>query len=152
MSHQQREALAANWDPEILAAYMAKVQREDDDDEDEAMSSGDSDGSDVEFEGDTSMSSESTALSDMELAHPDDIASNDSAFSSEDEFAEESITEKQTMRREVRGSDEDSDPGLTWSCLLLASSRASDARNFAHAPDGVGSDAYCVHEAARRRR
>ncbi|KAJ7357262.1 hypothetical protein DFH08DRAFT_954542 [Mycena albidolilacea] len=100
MSNQQREALAANWDPEILAAYMAKVQREDDD-EDEAMSSGDSDDSDVEFEGDTSISSESTALSDMELAHPDDIASNDSAFSSEDEFAEESITEKQTMRREL---------------------------------------------------
>jgi hypothetical protein len=150
MSHQQREALAANWDPEILAAYMAKVQREDDD-EDEAMSSGDSDGSDVEFEGDTSMSSESTALSDMELAHPDDIASNDSAFSSEDEFAEESITEKQTMRREVRGSN-DPDSGLTRSFLLLASSRASDARNFAHAPDGVGSHAYCVHEAARRRR
>jgi len=99
MSYQQHDALAANWDPEILAAYMAKVQR--DDDEDEAMSSDDSDDSDVEFEEEASMSSISTAMSDIQIPHPDDIVSDDSAFSSEDEFAEESITEKQTMRREL---------------------------------------------------
>jgi len=100
MSHQQHNALAANWDPEILAAYMARVEKEGDM-EDEAMSSDDSDDSDVEFEEENSMSSVSTALSDIQIAHPDDIASDDSAFSSEDEFAEESITEKQTMRREL---------------------------------------------------
>jgi hypothetical protein len=99
MSNQQHDALAANWDPEILAAYMAKVQSGDD--EDEAMSSSDSDDSDVEFEQDTSMSSVSADMSDFQIPHPDDIASNDSAFSSEDEFAEESITERQTTRREL---------------------------------------------------
>ncbi|KAJ7275149.1 hypothetical protein B0H12DRAFT_1227677 [Mycena haematopus] len=98
MNNQQHNPIAANWDPEILAAYMAKAQREDD--EDEAMFSSDSD-SDVEFEEETSVSSMSTALSDVQMPHPDDVASDDSAFSSEDEFAEESITEKQTMRREL---------------------------------------------------
>ncbi|KAF7347921.1 hypothetical protein MVEN_01550000 [Mycena venus] len=97
MSHQQHDALAANWDPEILAVYMARVEKEGDM-EDEAMSSDESDGSDVEFEEENSMS---TVMSDIQIAHPDDIASEDSAFSSEDEFAEESITEKQTMRREL---------------------------------------------------
>ncbi|KAK7064310.1 hypothetical protein R3P38DRAFT_3165333 [Favolaschia claudopus] len=97
MNDQQHNALAANWDPEILAAYMAKAQTEND--EDEAMSSSDSDDSDVEA--DTSMSSISTAMSDMEVPHPDDITSDDSAFSSEDEFAEESAVEKQVMRREL---------------------------------------------------
>ncbi|KAJ6519718.1 hypothetical protein C8R45DRAFT_918669 [Mycena sanguinolenta] len=98
MNNQQHDALAANWDPEILAAYMAKAQN--DDDEDEAMSSSSSD-SDSEFEEETSMSSMSAAMSDIEIAHPDDIASDDSAFSSEDEIAEESITEELTMRREL---------------------------------------------------
>ncbi|KAJ6575006.1 hypothetical protein B0H19DRAFT_1254636 [Mycena capillaripes] len=98
MSHQQHNALAANWDPEILAAYMAKVQK--DEDSDEAMSSGDSD-SEGEFEEETSLSSVSTAMSDIDIPHPDDIVSDDSAFSSEDEFAEETIIEKQTMRREL---------------------------------------------------
>jgi len=65
-----------------------------------AMSSGDSD-SEVEFEEETSLSSVSTAMSDIVIPHPDDIASDDSAFSSEDEFADEGITEKQTMRREL---------------------------------------------------
>ncbi|KAJ7038305.1 hypothetical protein C8F04DRAFT_1256317 [Mycena alexandri] len=97
MSAQQQNPLAANWDPEILAAYMAK-QGED---SDEAMSSDESD-SEVEFEGDTSMSSLITDdMSDIDIPHPADIASNDSAFSSEDEFAEELITEKQTTRREL---------------------------------------------------
>jgi hypothetical protein len=98
MSHQQHNALAANWDPEILAAYMARIQQGED--SDDAMSSGDSD-SEVEFEEETSLSSVSTAMSDIVIPHPDDIASDDSAFSSEDEFADEAITEKQTMRREV---------------------------------------------------
>ncbi|KAJ7786206.1 hypothetical protein B0H16DRAFT_1708410 [Mycena metata] len=97
MSAQQHNPLAANWDPEILAAYMAKPGE----DSDEAMSSDESD-SEVEFEGDTSMSSVTTDhMSDIDIPHPADIASNDSAFSSEDEFAEESITQKQTMRREL---------------------------------------------------
>ncbi|KAF7339552.1 hypothetical protein MSAN_02169700 [Mycena sanguinolenta] len=96
MNNQQHDALAANWDPEILAAYMAKAQNEDD--EDEAMSSSSSD-SDSDFEEETSVSS--IAVSDIEMAHPDDIASDDSAFSSEDEFAEESITEELNMRREL---------------------------------------------------
>ncbi|KAJ7634205.1 hypothetical protein DFH06DRAFT_681300 [Mycena polygramma] len=99
MSHQQHNPLAANWDPEILAAYMAKVQK--DEDSDEAMSSGDSD-SEEEFEEEASFSSVSTeAVSDIEIPHPDDITSDDSAFSSEDEYAEESFTERQTMRREL---------------------------------------------------
>ncbi|KAJ7169779.1 hypothetical protein C8R46DRAFT_1217429 [Mycena filopes] len=99
MAHQQPpNPLAANWDPEILNAYMARVEREDGDEE--AMSSDESD-SDVEFEGDTSMSSATTAMSDIEIPHPADITSDDSAFSSEDEFAEEQMTEKQTMRREL---------------------------------------------------
>lgn len=98
MSHQQHNALAANWDPEILAAYMAKVQK--DEDSDEAMSSDESD-SEGEFEEETSISSISTDMSDIQIPHPDDITSDDSAFSSEDEFSEESITERQTMRREV---------------------------------------------------
>ncbi|KAJ7487488.1 hypothetical protein B0H11DRAFT_2230255 [Mycena galericulata] len=91
----QHNALAANWDPEILAAYMAKVQKGDD--SDDAMSSGDSD-SEEEFEEESSIS---TVMSDIDVVHPDDIASDDSAFSSEDEFAEESITERQTTRREL---------------------------------------------------
>ncbi|KAJ6509434.1 hypothetical protein C8R47DRAFT_25155 [Mycena vitilis] len=100
MSHQQQNPLAANWDPEILAAYMAKVQK--DEDSDEAMSSGDSSDSEEEFEEESSLSSVSTeAMSDIEIHHPDDIASDDSAFSSEDEYAEESFTERQTMRREL---------------------------------------------------
>ncbi|KAJ6604550.1 hypothetical protein DFH09DRAFT_1300758 [Mycena vulgaris] len=97
MSHQQHNALAANWDPEILASYMAGLQK--DEDSDEAMSSGDSD-SEVEFEEETSLSSVS-AMSDIEIPHPSDIASDDSAFSSEDEFAEDAITEKQTTRRKL---------------------------------------------------
>lgn len=97
MSHQHN-ALAANWDPEILAAYMAKVQKGED--SDDAMSSEESD-SDVEFEEEASLSSVSTAMSDIEVSRSSDIASDDSAFSSEDEFAEEAITEKQTTRREV---------------------------------------------------
>jgi hypothetical protein len=105
MSHQQHNALAANWDPEILATYMAKVEK--DEDSDEAMSSGDSD-SEVEFEEENSLSSVSTAMSDIAIPHPDDITSDDSAFSSEDEFAEESITEKQTMRREVSRNEANS--------------------------------------------
>ncbi|KAJ7706287.1 hypothetical protein B0H17DRAFT_1192786 [Mycena rosella] len=99
MSHyQQHDALAANWDPEILAAYMAGIQKGED--SDDAMSSGDSD-SEVEFEEDNSMSSVSTAMSDIDIAHPSDIASDDSAFSSEDEFAEDAITKRQTTRREL---------------------------------------------------
>ncbi|KAJ7492721.1 hypothetical protein FB451DRAFT_1219372 [Mycena latifolia] len=99
MSHQQQyNALAANWDPEILASYMVGVQKGED--SDEAMSSGDSD-SEVEFEEENSMSSVSTAMSDIDIPHPSDIASDDSAFSSEDEYAEDAITEKQTMRREL---------------------------------------------------
>jgi len=93
----QHDPIAANWDPEILAAYMAGVQKGED--SDEAMSSGDSD-SEVEFEEEVD-SSMSTAMSDIDIPHPEDIASDDSAFSSEDEFAEKSITERQTTRREL---------------------------------------------------
>ncbi|KAJ6621632.1 hypothetical protein B0H10DRAFT_2215002 [Mycena sp. CBHHK59/15] len=89
--------LAANWDPEILAAYMAGVQKGED--SDEAMSS-DSE-SDVEFGEEHSLSSESTVVSEFEIPHPSDIASDDSAFSSEDEFAEDAVLEMQAMRREL---------------------------------------------------
>lgn len=92
MSQQHRDVLAANWDPEILAAYMAKVQNDDSDD---AMSSDDDSDSEVEFE------EELSTMTDIEMPRPDDIASDDSAFSSEDEFAEKEIIETQTMRREV---------------------------------------------------
>jgi hypothetical protein len=92
------DALAANWDQAILADYMAGVQKGDD--SDDAMSSGDSD-SEAEFEEENSSSSLSNALSDVEIPHPSDIASDDSAFSSEDEFAEEAVVEKQKERREV---------------------------------------------------
>lgn len=145
MSAQQHNPLAANWDPEILAAYMAKPGE----DSDEAMSSDESD-SEVEFEGDTSMSSVTTDhMSDIDIPHPADIASNDSAFSSEDEFAEESITQKQTMRREVSSvMDTSSRQVLT---KVAARSWASDAGDFAHALGGVVRDAQGVHEAARRR-
>ncbi|KAJ7783677.1 hypothetical protein DFH07DRAFT_788728 [Mycena maculata] len=88
-------ALAANWDPQILAEYMAGVQKAED--SDESMSSGESD-SEEEFEEESSMS---TAMSDIDIPHPDDITSDDSAFSSEDEFAEESITERQKERHEL---------------------------------------------------
>ncbi|KAJ7125676.1 hypothetical protein C8R43DRAFT_1029912 [Mycena crocata] len=96
MSRQQHNVLAANWDPNILAAYMDGVEKGED--SDEAMSSGDSD-SEGEFE--ESSFSSSAIMSDIEIPHPADIASDDSAFSSEDEFAEETITERQTTRREL---------------------------------------------------
>ncbi|KAJ7071129.1 hypothetical protein C8F01DRAFT_1226254 [Mycena amicta] len=85
--------LAANWDPEIIAAYIAKTQHED---SDEAMSSDESN-SDVEFEEEPSLS----AISDVAIDHPEDIASDDSAFSSDDEFADKEMVEKQAMRREL---------------------------------------------------
>ncbi|KAJ7225614.1 hypothetical protein GGX14DRAFT_693571 [Mycena pura] len=93
MSQQHHDVLAANWDPEILAAYVAKVQNGDD--SDDAMSSGDDSDSEVEFE------EEPSTMIGIEIPRPDDIDSDDSAFSSEDEFAEKEIIETQTMRREL---------------------------------------------------
>lgn len=140
----QHNALAANWDPEILAAYMAGVQKGED--SDEAMSSGDSD-SEGEFEEDTSLSSISTAMSDIDIPHPHDIASDDSAFSSEDEFAEESIIERQTTRRKVRNDS-------TATCLVLtmipACSRASYARDYGNARSRAQVAASWIHETAGR--
>ncbi|KAJ7103631.1 hypothetical protein B0H15DRAFT_943036 [Mycena belliarum] len=95
MNTQQHDTLAANWDPEILASYMARVQKGED--SDEAMSSDDS-GSEIEFEDENPVS---TAMSDIDIHHPSDIASGDSAFSSEDEFADDALTEKQSTRREL---------------------------------------------------
>ncbi|KAF7320092.1 hypothetical protein MKEN_00793600 [Mycena kentingensis (nom. inval.)] len=93
-----RAMLAANWNPDILAQYMAK-NAADGDDSDEAMSTDDeSDDSDVEIE-DASFSLES--VGDLDVAHPDDIASDDDAFSSDDEFGSDDILEKQRMRREL---------------------------------------------------
>jgi hypothetical protein len=93
-------ALAANWPPEILQEYLAGLQRDkergiDDDDDDEAMLS-DSDESDVEY--DTSMTSDVTEYHPS-LHLPEDIASDDSAFSSDDEFADDKLRATMHMRR-----------------------------------------------------
>ncbi|KAF7306826.1 hypothetical protein MIND_00474500 [Mycena indigotica] len=87
-------SLAANWDPEILEVYMAKTQQGEE--SDEAISSDESD-SDVEFEEGPSLS----AISEINIEPPSDIASDDSAFSSEDEFGEPESVRKQAMRREL---------------------------------------------------
>nr|GAT44100.1 predicted protein [Mycena chlorophos] len=89
-----RAALAANWDPDVLAAYMAHANEDSDD----SMSSDESD-SDVEFEEEPSMSVASEI--DVDFEHPDDIASDDSAFSSDDEFADDKALQRQAMRREL---------------------------------------------------
>lgn len=103
-------AIAANdipqWRNEILEQYLASVQKEhiEGHDSDEAMST-DSD-SEFESEGDSvsfaPSSSLSTAFSSITLfdaVQPDDIDSDDSAFSSEDEFAEVATREQQRVRR-----------------------------------------------------
>ena len=99
MSALPHEALAANWDPEILQEYMNGVQkdREAGLDEDEEMS--DSFGEDFADSSD----SESSSMSSISFINgqASDIASDDSAFSSDDEFADEQVRETQRVRREL---------------------------------------------------
>ncbi|KAJ7630832.1 hypothetical protein FB45DRAFT_548196 [Roridomyces roridus] len=92
---QQHNTVAANWDPEILAEYMKEAE-----DSDEAMSSGESDDEDDEFDASFASMAHDGDL-DLDIPHPEDITSDDSAFSSDDEFAEESITDKQRTRHEL---------------------------------------------------
>lgn len=97
-THVPPEALAANWAPEIIEAYMAQVQKERElgREEEEAMSS------DSEAEFDVSMSSTSSdTMSDIVAQRAIGIESDDSAFSSEDEFAPEKVLEIQKTRREL---------------------------------------------------
>ncbi|KAI0925256.1 hypothetical protein AcV7_005539 [Taiwanofungus camphoratus] len=99
-------ALAANWPPEILQAYLSSVQKEHNEghESDEAMST-----DEEQEEGDSSAtaSSVASAFSAVRLSEPalrpgrDDIASDDDAFSSEDEFADDAIREEQRLRREL---------------------------------------------------
>jgi hypothetical protein len=81
------EMLAANWDPEIIQAYLVNVQQDREDgkeEEDEAMSTD-------EEESEPSVSIHKAV----------DIASDDDAFSSDDEFTDEEIRDKQHVQREL---------------------------------------------------
>jgi len=90
---------------EIMAQYLASVQKEHEagHESDEAMST-DSSPSDIEEEDESSSPSLTSAISSMALydaTHPADIASDDSAFSSDDEFSEDTVREQQRLRRQL---------------------------------------------------
>lgn len=100
------DALAANWDPEIMKAYLESVEKDRElgagIDEEEALSTDEED----EFEEESSvssmsMSSDQPAAAHLTFPHPDDITSSDEAFSSEDAFGDDDIRERQLTRREL---------------------------------------------------
>ncbi|KZT67529.1 hypothetical protein DAEQUDRAFT_387955 [Daedalea quercina L-15889] len=102
-----RSVLPADATARVLEEYLTSVSqsRESDYDSDEAMST-DSEGSFIE-EGSSSLATSSdvaSALSRMtlfDMLHNADIESDDSAFSSDDEFAEDSIREQQKLRKDL---------------------------------------------------
>lgn len=97
-------ALAANWDPDILAEYMASVERSraenggvDALSGDESMSTGsDSDDNDLSDAPSSPPSSHPSVFANM---RPADITSDDDAFSSDDEFATDTHRTTQLVRR-----------------------------------------------------
>lgn len=101
-----RSVLPADATARILEEYLASVtqSREAGYESDEAMST-DSEASFGDDDPGSSLATSSdvaSALSNMTLfdaLHTSDIASDDSAFSSDDEFAEEPIREQQRLRR-----------------------------------------------------
>ncbi|EIN14115.1 hypothetical protein PUNSTDRAFT_129754 [Punctularia strigosozonata HHB-11173 SS5] len=94
------EILAANWPPEILQEYMAELQKDHEkgtvDDDDAVLT--ESSASDAETESDVSMSSDIVELPPP--SHPPkDIASDDSAFSSDDEYVDDKVQTAMRMHR-----------------------------------------------------
>ncbi|KAF7985276.1 hypothetical protein HWV62_6419 [Athelia sp. TMB] len=98
MSAPSHDTLAANWDPEILQEYMNGVQKDREAGLDEEEELSDSFGEDSV---DSSESSSVSIISFINGGQASDIASDDSAFSSDDEFADEQVREKQSARREL---------------------------------------------------
>ncbi|EPS99943.1 hypothetical protein FOMPIDRAFT_1016843 [Fomitopsis schrenkii] len=100
-----RSVLPADATARILEEYLASVtqSRETGHESDEAMSTDSEDSFDGDDPGSFTTSSDVTsALSHMTLfdaLHTSDITSDDSAFSSDDEFADDHIREQQQLRR-----------------------------------------------------
>lgn len=100
------DALAANWDPDVLREYMAGVQREREqgiEEDDDPMPSDSSDDDDFDGEDssyDADMPDISTTSINDDL-RADDIAPDDDAFSSDDEFTDPSVRSRQQIRREL---------------------------------------------------
>lgn len=99
-----QNALAANWDPEILKAYLDSVEKDHEVgagiDDEEAIST---DEEEEEEESSSVSSIFSMSASQLAFHRPSDIASSDSAFSSEDEFGDDDdgVREEQLTRREL---------------------------------------------------
>ncbi|KAH9942628.1 hypothetical protein B0H21DRAFT_696309 [Amylocystis lapponica] len=87
-------ALAANWDPEILANYLESSRSARDSDVESAMS--------TDSEHDAPPSSPPTSNASAPIAmRAADIASDDDAFSSDDEIATDKERATQRARREL---------------------------------------------------
>ncbi|KAF7968224.1 hypothetical protein HWV62_31601 [Athelia sp. TMB] len=100
MSAPSHDTLAANWDPEILQEYMNGVQKDREAGLDKEEELSDSFGEDS-VDSSCSESSAVSGISFINGGQASDIASDDSAFSSDDEFADEQVREKQSVRREL---------------------------------------------------
>lgn len=103
MNNPNLNDLPAYWPADILEQYLQGVWKDQEmgADEDDAMST-DSESDSIFEEGSSITMSGDSNMSDISVIHhPDDIASDDSAFSSEDEFASDAIRDDMRVRREL---------------------------------------------------